>query len=754
MPSIASRTAYVLLAAIEEDMRAIVQEFGSDRDPVELLSDELTTTIKSRRARDKLPPDVTTVTQVLPYIDFQDSYQLILRLRASVPKELSQSLRDLQSKVIRCVPVRNRVAHGRPLDIDDLPTVVDLSSELSKISAWNWLEVDHARQELRSDTSYIHRVSANLIVDPIHAVANNLPAPDFDETSLLGRRDERRRIMQSIRGSWPVVSILGDGGIGKTALALQVCYDIAEQPDCPFETIVWVSAKNSQLTSTEIVRIENAVEDSLGLFAAAAQAVGESTDSKDAVSKLLAVLETFPTLLVLDNVETILDENFGTLLQDIPVRSKILITSRIGVKTESPFKLGGLSLDDAKHLLRSLARARNIDLNAVGSDEDIAQWATKMSMHPAYLKWFVAGIQSGQSPEKLLSDNGLVLDFCMSNVFDFLGEGARTVLEAMLVVPGSHTLAELAFLTSFDALRVRAAILDLTSTNFVSYVRGGASGAAIQLSDFAREYLRRSLNVATETRREIMERQVQLYSEGGGLQQEHAKDPYSVSTIDIRGAGDYSAARLLRQALETAGGDAVDDGLRLCAEAADLAPGYHEAARVQGYLHEKAANFGEAYESYSLARDLAPENPYVAYFLGKFQLSSGFDPRRGLLELQRAAKLDPTSSFLQLEISEAHITSGSFRLAMEAAAFTLGESRQPTTDDEWFGAYWLFYACVLQLETVKSANDWATFTEDLEFAVSSSRSISIASWSPQALDMVLLIQELSRTVRGEMTDVS
>lgn len=69
-----------------------------------------------------------------------------------------------------------------------------------------------------------------------------------------------------------------------------------------------------------------------------------------------------------------------------------------------------------------------------------------MSCHPAHIKWFIAGIQSGTEPERLLSDNGLVLDFCMSNVFDFLGEDSRTALRAMIVVPGSHTLAELAFL--------------------------------------------------------------------------------------------------------------------------------------------------------------------------------------------------------------------------------------------------------------------------------------------------------------------
>jgi LuxR family glucitol operon transcriptional activator len=492
MASVASRTAYVLLSAIEEDLRSLIGEYASDQSPEEVIPAPVLERIRERRKRDRVPAEPEHVSQALPYLDFQDSFDTLMRLRSKLPESLIEGFKPLLTRLPSLVSVRNRVAHNRPLEVDDLPLVVDFSTDLTAIPDAQWASTVAARREIRSDDpGSVFRLAAVLISDPVTAVANNLPSPDFDETSLLGRREERRQLMRALRGAWPVISILGDGGIGKTALALQLCYDLVQSTDCPFEAVVWVTAKNAQLTSTEIVRIETAVQDSLGLFASATAALGGTGDAFKATDELLEVLAAFPTLLVLDNVETVLDEGFPAFLREIPNGSKVLITSRIGVKTENPYKLTGLSVDDSMKLLRILARVRGVRLLQDATDGELEFWARKMGCHPAHIKWFVAGIQAGRSPEQLLSDNGLVLDFCMSNVYDYLGDHARAALKSMVVVPGSHTLAELAFLNGLDAAETQRVVLELTTTNFVSQVRGGASGTALELSDFARAYLQR-----------------------------------------------------------------------------------------------------------------------------------------------------------------------------------------------------------------------------------------------------------------------
>lgn len=403
---------------------------------------------------------------------------------------------------------------------------------------------------------------------------------------------------------------------------------MVDSDECPFEAVVWASAKNAELTSTEIVRIGTAVQDSLGLFASATAELGGTATRERVVDELLDMMASFPMLLVLDNVETVLDERVPDFLREIPKGSKVLITSRIGVKTEQPIRLSGISLHYAVVLLRILGKRRGIDLLGNAADDDLRVWAERMGGRPAYIKWFVAGIQAGQTPESLLSDNGLILDFCMSNVFDYLSDDAKAVLRSMIAMPGSHTQAELAFLNDFDAMRIRATLLELTTTNFVLQVRGSASGTALELSDFSRAYLRRTLKVPSDERSWLNGRQRELYAIGGGLRAEHARAPYEPETIDVRGVGDYSAARRLREAVELGLKGRYDEALELCREAAELAPGYHEAARIEALIHERSMNYGEAYEAYSRAKDLAPKDSHVAYFFGIFPGHCRLRPQR------------------------------------------------------------------------------------------------------------------------------
>lgn len=741
MPSISSRTAYVILWAIEEDMRTIIQQHAGDQSSITTLGSSVTERAIDRRKRDgRIPAD--TVASLLPYIDFQDSFDTALRIKSRLPDTLASGLSSLAPRAGKLASIRNRVAHNRPLEIDDLPTVIDFSDALIQVPGFEWESSRHVRHEIRENPGYVLDVEALLPADSFGATANNLPTPDFDETSLLGRREERKQVTRALSGSWPVITILGDGGIGKTALALQICYDLIDSKECPFEAIVWASARNAELTSREITRIGTAVQDSLGLFASAAAELGGSASRERVIDELLDMMRSFPILLVLDNVETVLDERIPEFLRDIPKDSKVLITSRIGVKTEQPIKLSGISMDDSIKLLRILGSRRGIELLRGARDEELRSWAEQMGGRPAYIKWFVAGIQAGQIPERLLADNGLILDFCMSNVYDYLSTDAKDVLRSMLAIPGSHTLAELSFLNDFDALRAQKTVLELTTTNFVVQVRGGASGTALELSDFSRAYLRRTVKIQGDERNWLNERQRELYEIGGSLQAAHSRAPYSSETIDIRGVGDYSAARRLREAVELTTSDQYDEALQLCREAAELAPGYHEAARIEALVHERFMNFGEAYEAYSRARDLAPNDPHIAFFFGAFLINAGFDPREGLAELQRAASLDHNSTDIQLGIIDAHIAQGDFREAMEAASYALQNSSGGFSAI-FQATFKLLSAAARSADSAARSNDWGGAAEAIEFVVDELQDLNNEALTKESLDLCLLLNTIA-----------
>ncbi|WP_352900836.1 NB-ARC domain-containing protein [Mesorhizobium sp. M1340] len=96
------------------------------------------------------------------------------------------------------------------------------------------------------------------------------------------------------------MTVLGDGGNGKTALALQVLYGMIASNDHPFDAVVWVSAKSSRLGAKEIERIEGAITGSLGVF----EKIAEFEPGEDEpIGRVRRLLEENAILLVIDNLK-------------------------------------------------------------------------------------------------------------------------------------------------------------------------------------------------------------------------------------------------------------------------------------------------------------------------------------------------------------------------------------------------------------------------------------------------------------------
>lgn len=358
--SAARLTCFALISSLEEDLRRGIEEsLDNERTDQLFTSDELEK-ISGRRRRDHGAADTQSAAALLPYLDFGDSLQIILRMGNGLEPGLKQQLQSVKGRFEQLLPVRNRVAHTRPMEIGDLPNTLDLCRELCTGSQEKfWPSTADTLARLSREPSYVLGLSVNLPSDPDTAPYHNLPVPDFDETGFFGRRRQVDRIKRIIKGAYPVVSILGDGGIGKTAIALKVAYDILDDPRANFDAVVWVTAKAERLTANEVQRINGAIEDSLGLFTEATKALA-GVPIRDPFVELLDYLEHFKVLLILDNLETVLDRRLREFLLEIPIGSKVIVTSRIGLGIENPVNLSPLDDDESERLFYALARAREI----------------------------------------------------------------------------------------------------------------------------------------------------------------------------------------------------------------------------------------------------------------------------------------------------------------------------------------------------------------------------------------------------------
>jgi predicted ATPase/DNA-binding SARP family transcriptional activator len=190
------------------------------------------------------------------------------------------------------------------------------------------LGIDPSR-ELQELERAILRQDAALTVEPAELRARRrLPAPP---TALIGRRQEVGEVCALLAADARLVTLTGPGGTGKTRVALQAAYEVAEHFA---DGVVFVELAALQDPALVLGEIAGALEVANG---------------RDAHAALAAHLRERTELLVIDNFEQV-DEAapaLGSLLHEAP-GLKFLVTSRrpLRVYGEHEFPVAPLALDE------------------------------------------------------------------------------------------------------------------------------------------------------------------------------------------------------------------------------------------------------------------------------------------------------------------------------------------------------------------------------------------------------------------------
>lgn len=672
-------TCFALISSIEMDSRAAVQSL-QEVHAVELPA-LVVDKAEARLARDR-GSSGKSQGAIIDFLDFADTHEFLLSHKALLAGELRESLVGVSGLIGLFTQTRNRVAHTRPLEIEDLPRTIDIAKQLVREAPDHWRVTQEMLAKIHDDPSSVLGLRVSLPADPVNEPFHNLPMPDFDETGFLGRTSDLRKIKRYVLGSWPAISILGDGGLGKSAIALKVAYDLLDDPKSEFEAIVWVTAKSQQLTVTEIERISDAIQDSLGMFSEAATQLGAGGGA-DPTEDLLEYMASFKVLLILDNLETVTDERLREFLREIPNGSKVLMTSRIGVFKENDVKLDPLSAEESRALLMSLAHGRNVKLLKQLDEPGRAALVEKLKGHPLYIKWVVSGVQAGRRPSDMVASSRLLLDFCMSNVYEQLGGGARRVLQSMQVLRGVRYQGELAFINEVSATQIQAFVLDLMRSNFVSmtYVSGIDSDAGYEVGDFARDYLTKQNPVSEKVRARVLAKSEDLMRlsnrlQHGSAQRDRRFDP---TTVDVRELHNAPAARLLIRAIRETKGGNLDKALSACLEAHQLSPGFYETRRVEGYVHHLRRDHAAARLAFEQAVELADDRskPLALFHLAAFLDSEGIEVGAAREYFEEAARLDPDSCEIFLRVGRSHFEEGSYLLALGSASAAAKKQPSP-----------------------------------------------------------------------------
>jgi WD40 repeat protein/transcriptional regulator with XRE-family HTH domain len=327
-----------------------------------------------------------------------------------------------------------------------------------------------------------------------------------------------------------VVNLLGIGGVGKSALAVNVMYQLAEH----FEVVIFRSLRDAP-------SCEALLDDCLQVLSP--QPLATLPGNLDRrISLLLDYLRQFRSLVVLDNLETLLEEgssagryrpgfeSYGRLLQRVAAtehQSCLLLTSR-----EKPVELR--PLEGPRTPVRTL---RLLGLEATACEQLLAEndmtgtpqdWARLVEIYagnPLALKMVAETITDlfGGEISQFLSGNtvifGSIADL-LSEQFSRLSPLEQTVLCWLAIMREPVTLEEL--LEVLVARLPRVQILEaLDGLRRRSLVERGQRQASFTLQSVVLEYVIEVLitNATSEIQHDTLDCLIQH-----GLQLAHSKE--------------------------------------------------------------------------------------------------------------------------------------------------------------------------------------------------------------------------------------
>jgi len=281
-------------------------------------------------------------------------------------------------------------------------------------------------------------------------VLHNLPQPDY--VRFVGRKEELDRLRKLLHPRdriWCIV-IDGVGGIGKSALALEIAHrylkEFEELPEEErFDVIIWTSAKTTTLTGDGITprqQVTNTIDDVYKTIAVTLEKDNITREDLEDQSRLInRALASQRTLLVIDNLETVDDERVIAFIREIPDPTKCIVTTRHRIDVADPIRLAEMPRGDALSLIAQECEKKGVSL----TDDQADLLYRRTGGIPLAVVWSVAQMSYGYGVETVLhrlgDAKGNIARFCFESALHRVKNKPAHVLLVCLSLVNSTYLA-------------------------------------------------------------------------------------------------------------------------------------------------------------------------------------------------------------------------------------------------------------------------------------------------------------------------
>ncbi len=273
----------------------------------------------------------------------------------------------------------------------------------------------------------------------------NLPIGQEEYIQRTELEDELRKVLLD-ENRYPIVTLKGRGGIGKTSLALYVISDILRHNSDRFDIVIWFSARDIDLTPDGPKQVQAVVINQQDISVEYFKQIGNERKSQKEVvedfSKELTNNSLGKALYVFDNFETLSYpvEVYEWLNTFIRNPNKILITSRLNrnFKADYPLDVKGMTEEQCRELIDSTAkRLEIVDLLSEGYINNLIE---ESDGHPYVIKIILGEVlKNGKATEikRIVAAKDKVLDALFKRTYATLSIAAKRVF---LTLSSWHSL--------------------------------------------------------------------------------------------------------------------------------------------------------------------------------------------------------------------------------------------------------------------------------------------------------------------------
>lgn len=511
--------AAMVLFTLEQSLGAYVRENATD------INDLPHSQVSKHIAGDGQQPSVADIIQGTYISEIIDLAISVARFNSDKPhlshlKVLADSL--------KLYDIRNAVCHpNRPFP----ECFWHRLSALVTDPALEFLQLQDVQQSFfAAIQDRITLPSDDWFRDVGFELDNNLPDTfDHDITGFIGRNKERSDLLKRLKNrKLNLLALVGVGGTGKTALALDVLHELVLDPATSewVDEIVYVSAKTERLTKDGPVPIDDPLETLAAVKETlVAHLSAEHELSVAGFEELASRLADRRLLVCIDNLETLLrdhEESFDDLYAEMPENWRVLVTSRVPVNSATVITLDPMQTQAANHLARQYLIRRGGD----ATDGTLLQRIVTMAdANPLAIRVCIDGFLAGvELEESLQNTRSTLLEFSYKNLLRVLPADSNQVLECLFATGERLSRSDMCTLLDVGIDQIASGLNALLKTSLVLRHPDEAE-EKYSLSSSVHELLLRQ-PVDEAIRESVMERLASRRSAISAIKaQTHADDP-------------------------------------------------------------------------------------------------------------------------------------------------------------------------------------------------------------------------------------